>query len=197
MAGPLSFLSGPSISHFLSPVPGRIPWSGEGGTTGGSLAHFLGMLPPKVRFPCPLAFPSSFRAPTTGSFSFWATGAQSATCPCVCKEQQRCLPTCSTRIELSGPLSLVPASASRFRRVTIVVVVVDSDSLRFFFIFFFFSGCSPRARVDFSLVFFLSTIVGFFPFFSPFCVLGFRRAVTEVSASSDLLSGCSVWVRDF
>ena len=137
MAGPLSFLSGPSISHFLSPVPGRIPWSGEGGTTGGSLAHFLGMLPPKVRFPCPLAFPSSFRAPTTGSFSFWATGAQSATCPCVCKEQQRCLPTCSTRIELSGPLSLVPASASRFRRVTIVVVVVDSESVRFFFIFFF------------------------------------------------------------
>ena len=51
-------------------------------------------------------------------FLFLGHEAQSATCPYVCKEQ-RCLPTCWTCIALSGPLSLVPASTSRFRPATI------------------------------------------------------------------------------
>lgn len=39
----------------------------------GSLAHFLGMLPPKVRFPCSPVSLSSSRTRGTGSLSFWAT----------------------------------------------------------------------------------------------------------------------------
>lgn len=130
----------------LSGAPLFLIFSAGGGVaergSSGSLAHFLGMLPPKVRFPCSLVSLSSSRTRGTGSLSLWATRARSATCPCVWKEQ-RCLPTCSTCIALR-PLSLVPAS-------TLLVFVLFASppplprrlsavlSFFFFFLFLFFS----------------------------------------------------------
>ena len=165
MVGPLSFLSGPSISHFLSPVPGRIPRSrGEGGT-GGSLAHFLGMLPPKVRFPCPLA--------------------------CSPLRSARRQPARS----LSGPrgpsLPPVPASARSSNDVFLHVEHASSSlthCLLFRLLLLVFVVLRSVVLVDLDASFFLFFL--FFSFFWLFSSSGARGFLLDSLRSSELVFWC-------
>lgn len=143
-----------------------LPWTrsntaGIGGQAKGrrgSLAHFLGMLPPKVRFPCPLAFPSSFRTRGTGSFSFWATRPSLPPVPTSARSNDVFL-----HVEHA---SRALAHCLLFRLLLLVFVLLRSTRVFFFFLLLllfsshFCSSSSFRA----------SMIAGL----ATFCLLGFR-----------------------